>query len=352
MYSFFLIILYLLMVAAIFHKKKKSYLLNSFLFFFLLSALRSVNVGNDTSDYKSLFENLINNPVSQFTWRYETGYLYYNKIIQFFTQNSQMLFVISAVIICIGYAFLIYDFSDIPWISVYLFFMLRYFDLSMNILRQSLAMVILFFGFNILVKGKNPIYFIAVVWLASLFHGTALIFLILILLNRIQLGKKFVVFLSFATLIGFVFFDRIFSVILQLFPTYSYYVNSSYMDGTARLATVLNIVVNIVVVFFIYFNGFERNNVNSLMFNSLLVGIAITIISLRFSLLDRVSDFFTVYSIILLPNSIGYTKNNSRLRLFLTYILLICFLIYYVVIIVYRPDWNRVYPYEFFWNFK
>ncbi|MFD2728936.1 EpsG family protein [Enterococcus camelliae] len=355
MYLFFFITFYLLATAIFFNKKNNFYLLITFFIFFLLSALRSTNVGNDTSDYKLLFDNLIYNPISQFTWRYESGYLYYNKIIQFFTYNSQILFVVSAAIICIGYGILIHEFSDIPWISVYLFFMLRYFDLSMNVLRQSLAMVILFFGFNILVKGikgKYFFYFISVVVLASFFHGTALVFLMLIFSDRIKSEKRFIVFVSILTLICFFSFDIIFNIILKFFPAYFYYMNSSYMDGTTKLATVLNLLVNVVILLFIHFNGYEKNKENKIMFNALIIGISIMIVSFRFSLLDRMSDFFTVYSIILLPNSIYFSRYNSKLSLFFTYILIICFFIYYIVIIVYRPDWNRVYPYEFFWNYK
>lgn len=85
------------------------------------------------------------------------------------------------------------------------------------------------------------------------------------------------------------------------------------------------------------------------MFKAITLGLAISIISIRFSLLDRVSDFFTVYAIVLLPNTLKNKRKNLNLSVFLYYILLLTFFIYYIVIIVYRPEWNKVYPYEFFW---
>ncbi|MGX7164019.1 EpsG family protein [Enterococcus massiliensis] len=350
MWLFFALTIYLLLLKAFFEKREKAYLFFSFVAFFSLSAFRSINVGNDTLDYKLLFESLKTVPVSNFTWRYESGYLYFNKFIQFFSDNSQALFIVSAAIICLGYALFINKFSDTVWVSVYLFFMLRYFDLSMNVLRQSLAMVILFFGFNLLIKEKKIRYFVLTVLLASLFHKTALIFLVLIFLNKIKFRKRYVLFLFSSTVLGLLFFNPIFNTVLKIFPTYTYYINSSYMDGTARLATFFNIAVNLVILLFLYINKFENNRINNLMFNTFIFGLAITVISLRFSLLDRVGDFFTIYAIILIPNSLDYMKRFKQSKLFWTYILLICFFIYYLVIVVYRPDWNRVYPYEFFWS--
>ena len=204
---FFILTLYILLLAAIFKKQKKIFLFCTFSLFFALSALRSVNIGNDTSDYKLLFENLKFMPVENFTWRFETGYLYFNKFIQIFFENSQSLFVISAFIVCLGYAMLINKFSKIVWLSVYLFFTLRYFDLSMNILRQSLAMVILFLGFYILIKEKNILYFIILVFLASLFHNTAIVFLVVAILKKIKNEKRYIAFLSLITLVGLFSFN-------------------------------------------------------------------------------------------------------------------------------------------------
>jgi len=349
MWLAFVLTFLILFLGIVLYKNKGLYLTCIFGIFFVLSAFRSVNVGNDTSDYKILFDELSYQSITNFSWRYESGYLIYNRFLHFFSDNSQILFVVSAFIICLGYMLFIKKYSEIPWLSVYLFFMLRYFDLSMNVLRQSLAMVILFFGFYLLSENKKTIYFILTVIFASFFHKTALIFLAMILIKKIKTDKAFYTLVGIGTTIFFLTFDVLFQYFLNFFPTYSYYLNSSYMDGSTRIATILNILVNLAILLFIFFNGFEKTKTNQWMFKAITLGLAISIISIRFSLLDRVGDFFTVYAIVLLPNTLKNKRKNLNLSVFLYYILLLTFFIYYIVIIVYRPEWNKVYPYEFFW---
>lgn len=349
MWLAFVLTFLILFLGIVLYKNKELYLSCVFGVFFILSAFRSVNVGNDTIDYKILFDELSYQPIANFSWRYEKGYLIYNRFLHYFSDNPQILFIVSALIICLGYMLFIKRYSEIPWLSVYLFFMLRYFDLSMNVLRQSLAMVILFFGFYLLSENKKIIYFILTVIFASFFHKTAIIFLIMILVKKIKTEKSFYTLLGIGTAVFFVAFDMLFQYFLNFFPTYAYYLDSSYMDGSTKVATVLNILVNLAILLFIFFNNYEKTKINQWMFRAITLGLAISIISIRFSLLDRVSDFFTVYAIVLLPNVLINKGKNLNLNVFLYYILLLSFFVYYIVIIVYRPEWNKVYPYEFFW---
>lgn len=344
-----LITFFIIFFKLIFNRSNSQYLFSIFMVFFVISAFRSVNVGNDTGEYKSLYEQLSFQSIEHFAWRFEKGYLIYNKVLNYLTDNSQVLFVISAFIICVGYSLIIKKYSQIPWLSVYLFFMLRYFDLSMNILRQSLAMVILFYGFYLLVTKEKTVSFILVVLLATTFHRASIIFLVVLLLRYVSSQKYFFISLSLVTALSFIAFNRIYQILIDLMPVYSYYTNSSYMDGDTRTATVLNIFVNCVILLFVYMNGFEKNRLNILLLDMFVIGIAITVISLKFTLLDRVSDLFTVYAILLIPNSVYYNRSNINLSRFWIYLILVSFFIYYLIIILYRPEWNRIYPYEFFW---
>ncbi|GAA2889382.1 EpsG family protein [Enterococcus casseliflavus] len=348
MWLFFLLVFVIVSLGVLLSRYKIYFLRFIFFLFFIISAFRSPIVGNDTQDYRDLFINLQTSSIENFTWRYEKGFLLFNKCISYISNDPQILIIAIATLTCLAYYMLIKRYSLIPWISVYLFFTLRYFDLSMNIARQTLALSSIFVAFYFLTK-KKFLPFLVFVLLATSFHNTAFIFIIAWFVYEVKDNKKFLTLLSLLTIIGFSVFNYIFSFILSYFPTYSYYLNSSYMDGNTRTATILNILVSFVIILFIYLFKYPKNKINDVMFKLLLIGLSISIISIRFSLLDRVSDYFSVFSIILLPNAI-YMQKNKKYYLIICYILIISFFAYSLSILILRPDWNRIYPYEFFFQ--
>lgn len=348
MWLFFFIVFFIISLGLILNKYPKSYLKILFFVFFIISAFRSFNIGNDTIEYTNLYTSLQNSTIESFTWRYERGFLYFNRILSFVSSNPQVLLVTIAFITCLAYYIVIKKYSLIPWMSVYLFFTLRYFDLSMNIARQTLAMAAILMAVTTILNKKYILFFILVL-LATSFHNTAIISLCILFVDKIKDNKKFVAFLAILTSIGFILFPMIFNFLLRFFPTYSYYLTSSYMDGSTRTATILNITVNMVIILFVWYVGFPRSKPNILFFKMILVGLAISIISIRFSLLDRVGDYFSVFVILLLPNSFNNLRYNKSFK-FLLYMFILIFMGYCLTILLLRPDWNRIYPYQFFFQ--
>ena len=77
----------------------------------------------------------------------------------------------------------------------------------------------------------------------------------------------------------------------------------------------------------------------------LYVGACILLLSFKFNLLDRVSDYFRIYSIILIPNLIKYVTSKDR-RMIYSLSIIVLFVIYFSFIHLARPEWNNIYPYE------
>lgn len=373
MWLHYAIIFYILLTGIIFGRtaqkgmKRNTYLIITFGVFTLLSAMRSSNVGNDTPEYIRLFENVAaSGNVSGYSWRYETGYLYLNKLLSLLSSNSQIIIIVTSIIIMGGFARFVYKYSNSLWLSVYLFFTLGYYGMSMNTVRLNIAIVVVLFSYDFL-REKKLIKFIITVFLASLFHRTAIIFLLAWPITKLKFSYKTIVAAVVGSLSLYMFFPIILQTALRFFPTYQYYLGSSYLDGNTRLASVMNFLVGLSILVFGVFTKYHKkqkamqmnNNISnyiSLEMNDgknillfLLAGVSITFISFNFNLLDKVGDYFLVFAIICLPNSIRMVR-DSQSRLLITFIVVLMFFIYATTIQIMRPDWNVIYPYSFYWN--
>ncbi|GAB7171684.1 hypothetical protein TUA1478L_36780 [Lactiplantibacillus plantarum] len=78
----------------------------------------------------------------------------------------------------------------------------------------------------------------------------------------------------------------------------------------------------------------------------LAIGIAFSILALKFSQISRISIFFEVAMLVLVPRSVGLMRlPSSRL---IGNIVTICIAVsYFYIIQAYRPEWYGIVPYVF-----
>lgn len=373
MWLHFILIFYILLVGMVFgsgnqnRKKKIIYLVLTFGIFVMLSALRSNSVGNDTSAYLRLFSNIsISEDISRYSWRYESGYLWLNKILSLVSANPQIILVVTSIIIMGGYARFIYKYSNNVWLSVYLFFTLGYFGMSMNTVRLNIAIVIILYSYDFL-REKKLFKFALTVILASLFHRTAIVFIVAWIINKFKINYKTISLTAIGSVILYVAFPAILKIVLIFFPTYQYYMGSAYLDGSTRFASVMNFFVGLSIVGFGMYTRYQkkkiRENNTTLLLNDvknkindaenmlllLLASVAITFSSFNFSLLDRAGNYFFVFAIVYIPNAIRSLRDKN-LKVLITFVLIILFFAYATIIKIMRPEWNIIYPYRFYWN--
>jgi len=245
-----------------------------------------------------------------------------------------------------------------------LFFLLRYFSLSVNSIRHTFAILICLLAYHLFNK-KQHTWFIISVLCASTFHITALSFLIIWPASYFRLKKTSLLFVAIVTVGILIYFDEFFSLLLTAFSRFAYYLGSDYLNMNTRLATIANLIIFSAILALGFLVGYHKkdnsphsyvmpNNIHQipdgfLTTNILLIGVVISAISLKFNLLDRAAAYFTVFSIIYLPNSLHYIKDKTYSRLAILIVVLL-FTSYDCVIEYYRPDWNRVYPYNFYWG--
>jgi len=373
MWLYYCLIIYMLISAiflSVIVKKKRFafiYIVFTVGLFVFLSMFRSIDVGNDTVIYTNLFYNLLSvSDLSVYTGRYEVGYLYLNKILSLISNNHQILFIVTSLYIYFVVGRFIYKYSNMAWLSVFLFFTLRYFDLSMSGIRQMLAIATILLSYDFIIK-KKPIKFLICIIIASLFHTAAIVFFAAYPLSKYKLNKKLVFVTTIASLIVLLLFERVLNLLIWLFPRYSYYMNTTYIHGKAKLGIFMGLLVMaIILVACEIFNKrlipnknikmIENKNTISLKSREdeiqsvfLLVACAIMFMALQANIFDRFKNIFGFFSITYLPNSI--CKISDRwIKVLVIICTVILFFTYLTTIQVFKPEWQSTYPYRFYWN--
>ncbi|PKM58433.1 MAG: hypothetical protein CVU98_01140 [Firmicutes bacterium HGW-Firmicutes-3] len=330
-----------------------------------LSMFRSISVGNDTNDYVNLFYNIsYGNDLALYSSRFEIGYLYLNKFLNYFSSNHQILLMTTSAYIFFVIGRFIYKYSKSPWLSLILFYSLRFFDISLSGIRQMLAVATVILAYEFLIEKKIVKYIVAMI-IAISFHNAAILFLISYPMKKYKLTSKMILIVTFITGLLFLLLDPILSRILLYFPKYYSYVYNSKGEGEVKLATLLGFIVFLLI--FIACELLNRkksyyDNDLSLKINRniktqedelqslfLLISCAVLFIALQVDIIARFKNIFGMFAIIYFPNSI--TKLTDKyVKLSFVIIVVILFLAHITAIHLFRPEWQSTYPYSFFWN--
>lgn len=169
----------------------------SFLIVFIPAAIRYY-IAEDYFGYVSIFDRVLNEEPLHL----EPGFYLIIKVIQFFNGDVQWLFVISSFLIYF-FLFKSYNKNKYSWVVHFAFVLLFYLE-TYSVIRASLAITIVMYATNSYVNNKNIFKLVFTVFLASLFHKSALLVLLVFLcandrfidcFNRFKLNYLVLIFL-------------------------------------------------------------------------------------------------------------------------------------------------------------
>jgi len=233
---------------------------------------------------------------------YELGWRYYVKTLSTLSNNEGILIFVTGFIIIYSYFILIKKYSLIPWLSIFLFITIVFYN-SLLVLRQNLAIAIYLYSLPLIVERKLW-KFLLVMGLAFLFHKTAILFIPLYFLYPLKLRMKMILTFLIA---GFLF-NYIFTLLLDIgisyFAKYEIYRIS---DHTVANATPF--LISFMVLLFIstqYYPFKKVREYDKLFFIMIMI---VTIfdfsrIGSAAGTIGRLSAYFYPAIIILLPNVI------------------------------------------------
>ncbi len=224
-------------------------------------------------------------------------------------------FVFIAAVYVGGFCYLLYRHSDDWFLSILFFVCLSYYYFSMTGLRQTLAMGVCFFAYDYALR-KRPIPFVLLVYLASLFHSSALIFLPFYLTKnlRIDLRQWVIVLLSLA--VAVLFPDFINTVVEELAWNENL---SSYAEVKTGLSIFGFLIQFCIMAFCYYLTRFDRKNDSRRRpwFAAMLAGLVIQAFVINIDNIFRMSMYYSIYGAFAVPEAIKIQPMKNKRILFL-----------------------------------
>ncbi len=356
MYLYLSVIL-LTMIFALFsndkNKKVQVFVIMSLLT--LIAGLRHYTIGSDTLAYLRNFNRMVYYGNEYFEIaRFEIGYvLLQYAVIKIFANFNVFLFVCAAFI---NYSFgsMICKYSKKPLLSVLLFILLRYFFGEMNILREYLAVAILLLSLKH-VCNRKIVPFLIMILLASTFHTSALFAIPIYFLYDKEITFKNKIIISAVTGIIYLFLGNVLIYITSRIGIYNNYVE--LFINSNKLGNLLEILISICIYIFIkklykiYKENIKETEIKfyNFLINISFIIIPLQIISYKISVFNRLVTYYSIFNILIISNFLYLIKDKKK-RFLIQTIIIVLFFAYFGIITYYRPEWNKVFPYKFFWE--
>lgn len=349
-----IVILGLLIKPYKYPKNIKFFLIVSFVALTTISAFRSYNVGVDTEQYYNAFSRIAYLDLKQFSLlRYEYGFTFLCWMLSKITLCPQILIIVTALFINIVIFNFIQKNSNDVFLSVLVYIFLNFYFSYMNIMRQALAICFILIGYEFLKKNKN-ISFILFCFLGMLFHESAILALILLVIKKIKFHKSTCVIIICFIALSFLYGNRIFDYFATYSPRLMDYVDSKYY-----VSNYLGSLLDALVYFLLYMFGIKilsncdknlfKNSNGEANFEIWAVGIACIFQTLvvKVSIFNRFSPYFSVFLILWIPNCLSKIKNQKK-RFLVSIILVLILISYWLIINIFRPNWYGAVPYSLF----
>ena len=332
-------------------KRKKILFICSMIPFLLVSGLR-YDVGTDyfnryAYDYTRILNGI---DVSNL----EIGFKWLMQFTMLFSVKPFLMFFITSLLI-IGCIFKTIEYESKDYcLSVLIFFLGGFFFESLNIMRQYVAIGFTLIGVIFLLRKKRCIFVFFVV-LASLFHGSCLIMLVLLfLIEKKYFNPKLVLFICLIIVIlneNLMFLPQL---LLQN-TRFDVYFSGKFFQGDISVLFIAENLTNYILMVYLINNGYiKKDDKKAILYLNIqtLALLAICMASCHM-LFIRITSYFSIFQIISIPyfiteskKYIQFTFNKKRVLLNIPkLIVIICY-----VFAFYRTNihsnTNEVLPYK------
>lgn len=338
-----------------------------FIALWCMLALKAETIGSDTMSYIRVFNEAVSwNKIASGKFfeelfinksRYETGYVVFNRVVAYFTENPQWIFVITATFFVLVCRKLICEKSTDMYLSIFLFIALRFFYFSMSGLRQAIAMYICVIAYKY-IEMRRPIIFVLCVILAMQFHITAVIFFLAYPLSFMKFNKLNCFLIIVCGAIVFLSFDVILTKVLGYVPEYYSHYTSTVRFKAGNIGNILVAIVQLIFLLLSAFSAYGKEKKEtssafdepSFMKNMMLVSVLLSVVSIKATTLDRLYYYFWIFAIIYIPNVINGLLKKDNTKIIISFFVIVFTMTYNLTLLYYRPEWFNVTPYKFFWN--
>jgi transmembrane protein EpsG len=307
----------------------------------LVSGLR-VNIG-DTFLYMHSYS------IGNFTWEsvkdsHDIGFNILQMLLKQLSDDPQILILTTGIVTNLLIVMVLYKYTRLFELSVYLYITTGTFTISMNGMRQFLAAAIVLTATKFLLEGKWKPYILIVV-LASFIHQSSFIMIpIYFIVRRKAWTRTTAILLGLAVLIV-VGFNEFSELLFTAIKDTQYGSYESFDEGGAN---VLRAIVWIIPIVIAYFGREKLRSIfpkSDIIVNISLVGVVLMIISTQNWIFARMAIYFNLYQLILIAWLIKVFREKDQKFVYIA-ILVAFFLFYFYESVIalgldYRSDYIK-----------
>lgn len=308
----------------------------------LVSGLRS-NIG-DTYFYKIIYNN------NEFDWEYvlsqkDIGFGILQMVLKKFSDDSQTMIFITALITNMLIVLVLYKYSRLFELSIYVYITSGMFLVSMNGIRQYLAAAIIFVATRYLFEGDWKKYSLIIIF-ASFFHQSAIILIPIYFMVRRKAWTSATLIMLLLAILFTAGYGQFSQVAFSAMEGSHY---SEYKNSTEGGANIIRVIVYVVPVVIAYLGREKLREIfpqSDYIVNMSLLAVVFMIIATQNWIFARFTIYFGLYVLILISWIIKlFASNNQR---FIYYAILVCYFIYHFyesvvsLNIIYKSDFIKI----------
>ncbi len=298
-----------------------------------IAGLRDISVGTDTLTYSYIFDSAGTLDLRGLVKYYiETGYMIWNKLIHLLTHNYQFLLIANITVTLLAVKRYIQKYSKDQFFSLFLFITIGYFMSAMNIMRQFLALSLILFVYDFYIERKYLKTLVLSI-LAAMFHLSAVFILFVLLIHAILYRSKLAsikkircIFFCMASCVFLIIICNAENVLPVLYEMFNLKWNYKYALSGAGIeihvfsySLLMKIIISLLYFFLIdklCINISERENYDFWNYVNL-ISCAINVLAGYLSMFSRLNLYFSVTTIIFLPNILKSFNINKFLKCFI-----------------------------------
>lgn len=320
------------------------YLIIAGIVIFLMIGLRHPGNGSDdTQRYFEFWETMSQVSFKNlgYTLRsvdLEVGYQVTTWLLAQIFRHGQWQLIFSGAFFAISVCYFVKKNCQNPILALTVFNCLGLFNFMVQGLRQSVAMCICLWAIE-QCKNKKLIKFLLLVLLASLFHASAIVFLIVYILSKLKLNIKTGIVVGVAIIIGVLLLPQFFNLINKV-------MNDSYEIGTiVEGGGIVAIIIYILIIVFGIIFGDRNDHTHSLFIYMAIIGCMMMVMRNSIStIVERVAQYFAFAQMAIVSNSLALLKDKKSYFLIGALIIVLC-----IGVAVHKTSYSTLIPYQFFW---
>lgn len=316
----------------------------------LLAMIRAYTVGIDTPQFIGAYQDIgFNSSFSLNQYRYEPGFTILCKLLNYVSNEPQLLLIVSGAFIMYAVGYTVYHLSRDVALSAFLFVSMTMYTAYLNVMRQAIAVGFILLGYCKLLDrrwGFAVCFFLS----ATLFHQSAWLVLFTLPLTFFRFNKKVLFTYLLSILVMCIFSNKLTSFLAwilgreQLYS--SEFMQANYFGALIQLMFALS--VTMMCFFYLYNAPIEcesANRVSVFYKHILMLWITFLAVGMRVEILNRLSYYFGIIVILIVPYVFSRIKRKERFWVMILFCI-VC-IAYFIIIGVYRPQWHGSIPYEF-----